>query len=119
MHEKIAIKEIQRPDVERQSRHLYDLIEMADHSILDKVLVDKRLYDIIIEHRRNWIRLKNIKYEDLQSNTIAFVPTEDLINQFRNDYNKMREGMIYGNSQPFEEVIAKLKKINAQINIMQ
>jgi hypothetical protein len=76
------------------------------------------LYAIIVEHRKNWIRLKGIDYEQLQSKTITFVPTEDLMEFFRNDYARMRETMIYGNVPSFEEIITKLKDINALINGM-
>lgn len=118
MHEKIVKKEIQNFDTERQSRHLYDMSQMKDNVILEKVLNDRMLYAIIIEHRKNWIRLKDIDYEQLQSKTIAFVPTEDLMEFFRADYAQMRETMIYGNVPSFDEIIAKIKDINALINGM-
>lgn len=118
MHEKIVKKEIQNFDTERQSRHLYDMSQMKDNVILEKVLNDRMLYAIIIEHRKNWIRLKDIDYEQLQSKTIAFVPTEDLMEFFRADYAQMRETMIYGNVPSFDEIITKIKDINALINGM-
>lgn len=119
MHEKIEIKEIiQHPDMERQSRHLYDMAQMKDSGILEKALKDRMLYTIIVEHRKNWIRLKGIDYEQLQSKTIAFVPTDDLMKFFRDDYAQMRETMIYGDVPSFDEIIAKIKDINALINGM-
>jgi len=85
---------------------------------LEKVLSDRMLYTIIVEHRKNWIRLKDIDYDQLQSKTIAFVPTEDLIEFFRDDYAKMQETMIYGNVPSFDEIIRQIKDINALINGM-
>ncbi len=120
MHEKIKIKEIiQHHDMERQSRHLYDMAQMKDSGIFGKALKDRMLYAIIVEHRKNWIRLKGIDYEQLQSKTIAFVPTKDLMDFFRDDYAQMREIMIYGDVPSFDEIIAKIKDINTLINGMQ
>ncbi|HEU0228274.1 MAG TPA: nucleotidyl transferase AbiEii/AbiGii toxin family protein [Arachidicoccus soli] len=116
MHEKISIKEILKPDVERQSRHLYDLVQMAEKGVLDQVMEDVLLYNIIIDHRKNWIRLKDIDYNTLQPKIIAFVPAEDLMEAFRKDYDKMLEGMIYGDPPNFNEMITKLKNINMLIN---
>jgi hypothetical protein len=118
MHEKIVKKEIRQSDVERQSRHLYDMSQMKNNMGLEKVLSDRMLYTIIVEHRKNWIRLKDIDYDQLQSKTIAFVPTEDLIEFFRDDYAKMQETMIYGNVPSFDEIIRQIKDINALINGM-
>ncbi len=116
MHEKILKKDILQPDVERQSRHLYDLVQMTDKNVLEQVLTDAALYNTIIEHRRNWIRLKDISYDTLHSKTVAFVPTEDLLETFRQDYNKMLAIMIYGTAPAFDEIIARLKEINELIN---
>lgn len=41
MHQKIVIKAIQNPYVERQFRHVYDIVVMADSAILEKALADK------------------------------------------------------------------------------
>lgn len=118
MHEKIVKKEIQNPDVERQSRHLYDMSQMKDNGVLQKVLNDRMLYTIIVEYRKNWIRLRDIDYNQLQSETIAFVPPEGLIEFFRDDYAKMQETMIYGDVPSFDEIIVKIKYINELINQM-
>jgi len=118
MHEKIVKKEIQHPDAERQSRHLYDMVQMKDNAILEKILVDQILYDTIVAHRKYWIRLKGIDYDQLQSQTVAFVPTEDLIEFFKDDYAKMSESMIYGIAPSFDEIITKIKEINVLINGM-
>lgn len=115
MHEKIIIKEIQRPDVERQSRHLYDMVMMAEKGILERVLGNKDLYETIIEHRKNWIRMKHINYDLLRPESISFVPTTDLLEFFKEDYAKMQDIMIYGNRPTFETIIDKIKNINEQI----
>lgn len=46
----------------------------------------------------------------------SFVPTEDLMELFRNDYSRMRDGMIYGTPDDFDTIIQKIKAINAWIN---
>ena len=115
MHEKVIKKEIQRPDVERQSRHLYDLVMMEEKGILENVLKNKDLYETILEHRKNWIRMKGIDYDSLRPESISFLPTDDLLENFKDDYSKMQSLMIYGNRPPFNTLIERIKIINEQI----
>lgn len=110
IHEKIVKKEIKDATIERQSRHLYDTVEMAaNKAILNQVLNNTELYNIIINPRKNWIRLKGIEYDTLQTQSINFVPSEDLIDYFKKDYEKMQKGMIYEECPTFIEIMNGIK----------
>ncbi|MGC4235814.1 MAG: hypothetical protein QM594_22775 [Niabella sp.] len=76
---------------------------MTDKNVLEQVLADAALCNTIIEHRRNWIRLKDVSYDILLPKTVAFVPTEDLIETFRQDYNKTLAIMIYSTAPGFDK----------------
>jgi predicted nucleotidyltransferase component of viral defense system len=102
--------------VERMSRHLYDLVQIMDTPIANQALADKELYHSVIEHRRIFIGLKGFDYATLASKTISIVPPTDLLSQWKADYEKMQDTMIYGNSVPFSKLIEKIKQLNERVN---
>jgi len=100
---------------ERMSRHLYDLVKMFDTCIAEKSLSDRGLYQSIVEHRKTFIGLKGFDYNTLAPETINIIPPDNIIAQWRKDYETMRETMIYGKSLPFDELINKIKELNKKI----
>jgi predicted nucleotidyltransferase component of viral defense system len=101
---------------ERMSRHLYDLERMCNTDIAEKALSDKELHKIIVEHRRVFIGLKGFDYSTLAPKSIKIIPPKRTINDWRKDYEIMRETMIYGNSPTFNKLIEKIKQLNETIN---
>ncbi|MBR1582373.1 MAG: nucleotidyl transferase AbiEii/AbiGii toxin family protein [Spirochaetales bacterium] len=97
------------------SRHLYDLEKMMDTEI-GQAINDKELYMSIVEHRRRFIGLKGFDYNTLMPESIDIIPPENVIGAWKKDYTAMQESMIFGDSLPFEELIARLKVLNERIN---
>ena len=115
LHEEFA----QLPEfirTERMSRHLYDLAKIYDAGIAEKALEDKGLYNSIVEHRRIFIGLKGFDYSTLAPKTINIIPPDGVIDLWQQDYETMRETMIYGNSLSFNVLIDKIKQLNERIN---
>jgi len=100
---------------ERQSRHLFDLMQMSSRGILDQAIEDKVLYTALIAHRRHFINLKNVNYNMMELQHLLFIPPDELLDTFRKDYETMRAEMIYGNSPDFEELIAEIRKIKLRL----
>jgi len=115
LHEEFA-KPQEFMRAERMSRHLYDLAKMYDTGIAEKALADKELYNSIVEHRRVFVGLKGFDYDTLFPSTINIIPPETVIVQWQQDYETMRETMIYGDSLPFNKLIDKIKQLNERIN---
>jgi len=103
---------------ERMSRHLYDLERMLQAGIADKAFAYNNLWTDIVEHRRVFIGLKDFDYNTLSPSTINIMPPENVINEWRRDYEIMRETMIYGESLPFNILIDRLKQLNERINVL-
>jgi len=101
---------------ERMSRHLYDLVKLDDAGIAEKALTDEELYKSIVGHRRVFVGLKGFDYDTLAPTKINIVPSENIINLWKADYETMCETMIYGNSLPFNKLIDKIKQLNEKIN---
>jgi predicted nucleotidyltransferase component of viral defense system len=118
LHEEFA-KPAESIRIERMSRHLYDLERMYSSEIADKAINNIDLWKNIIDHRRVFIGLKDFDYDKLAPATIQIIPPETVINEWRRDYETMRETMIYGDSLPFDKLIDKLKQLNEKINSLQ
>lgn len=107
MHE-----EFQRPADKmrsgRMSRHLYDLERIMDTDHGREALIDTKLYNDIINHRRTFTRMDGVDYSTHQPDKIDFVPPQNIIKEYEKDYKGMRESMIYGDSLPFEELIVRI-----------
>lgn len=115
LHEEFAKKEA-LIRVDRMSRHLYDVHRMLHTPIAEEALRDQELYDTVIEHRKTFIGLKGFDYSTLAKSTLTFIPPESVYNAWKKDYETMQEEMIYGESLPFDAMIAELQKFNKQMN---
>ena len=100
----------------RMSRHLYDIVKMADTDVERKALDNKILWDSIVEHRQKYVKMKNFDYELLQPQNINIIPPDYIISQWQQDYETMCETMIYGESLPFNKLIENLKQLNERVN---
>lgn len=113
LHEKYELG--LQPDAgQRQSRHLYDLHNMAQKGIAEQVIADKELYQTLLRHRAHYVRLNGIDYNALQLHTLNFIPPENLLDFFRNDYDVMREQMMYGDVPDFDALLASLTYLQQQ-----
>jgi predicted nucleotidyltransferase component of viral defense system len=115
LHEEFA-KSQELIRTERMSRHLYDLVQIMDTKIADEALANKRLYESIVEHRRIFIGLGGFDYSTLAPQTIKIVPPENIIDQWKVDYENMQNTIIYGESLSFNKLIGKIRQLNERIN---
>ena len=104
---------------DRMSRHLYDVIRIVDSGYADTALNDNELFVAIVEHRRKFIGLKGFDYGSLSPKTINIIPPEEVLEKWKDDYKKMQDSMIYGDSLSFEELLDQLRILNRRINDME
>lgn len=117
LHEEFA-KPIAEVRTERMSRHLYDLERMMRTDIMDQVLADEQLYRTVLEHRRKFIGLKGFDYDTLYPQTLSLRIPEEVLPQWQQDYETMQKTMIYGDSLPFDELLARISNLNARISTL-
>lgn len=109
-------EEFQKPDrskirAERMSRHLYDLVSMLDTPICTEALQDHTLYSHLISHRKWYTGYTYMDYEQLGYKTISFIPPDDLLQLYKDDYTDMCEEMIYRTPKDFGDLIEELKRL--------
>lgn len=95
-------------DVERLTRHLYDIEKMMDKDFAIEAMNNESLYSDIVEHRSKFTAWSGLDYQSHHPSTISFLPPESLHDALREDYRKMQEGFIYGESLSYEELIERL-----------
>lgn len=102
--------------VERMSRHVYDIAMMMEQGIHSRALTDENLYRQVLEHRRQFIGLKGFNYDTLYSDSITIVPTGEVRDLWRKDYEQMQEHMIWGESTPtYDNLLEILLHLNEQL----
>jgi len=117
-------EEFQRPiekiRVARLSRHLYDVVKLSKSEFAKKAFTDKNLYETIVLHRHTFNRLSGVDYNLHQTKTINPIPVHEVMEDWKIDYNKMIEEMIYEeNPLSFQEIMDELMKIKVKINSLE
>jgi hypothetical protein len=113
-------EEFQQPaekvKVDRQSRHLYDLEKLMDTNFAKKALLDKNLYQHIVEHRSKITPLRGIDYANHTPDKINPIPPDNMMAAWKKDYELMQKSMIYGKSLPFDKLIERIVLLKETIN---
>lgn len=93
---------------ERMSRHLYDLERLMDTEHGHAALVDRILYNSIVEHRKKFNQLRGIEYTQHTPSQVNCIPPDTMMKRWEEDYRLMRESMIYGEVLEFDQLIGRL-----------
>lgn len=84
---------------------------MIDTDSEARALEDVNLYKEIIHHRKSYQRISWMQYETLNYATVSFIPPDSLMELYRDDYQTMREQMIYAETDSFDNLIERLKSL--------
>lgn len=117
LHEEFQ-KETKFIRVERMSRHLYDLEKLMDTNHGIEALKDTALYNIIVDHRKNFNTIRGIDYANHTPKSINIVPPEETIKDWEKDYKTMQESMFYGDTISFDKLMERITELNTRIKTM-
>jgi hypothetical protein len=119
LHEEFQ-RPIEKMRVDRLSRHLYDVYQLAKAGIAEKAINDKELYETIVAHRYKFSRVGEVDYNKHNPKTINPIPKEIVIADWEEDYTKMKEAMIYGENKPsFKDLIINLMELIKQLQVVE
>lgn len=118
LHEKLSYGYPESIQGDRQSRHLYDLVQLMETEAGQAALTDVELYNEIVENRRYYIRLNGVDYDKLFPLHVSFVPSIEIMQEFQNDYEAMQTSMIYGPSHDFDELVRRIKILNGRFRLI-
>lgn len=105
--------------VDRLSRHLYDVYHLSKAGIADRAIKDKELFETIVAHRYKFSRVGDVDYNNHNPKTIDPIPPTRIIEDWKEDYAKMKEDMIYEENKPsFEDLIDNLNKLKTDLKAL-
>jgi hypothetical protein len=93
---------------DRKSRHLYDLEKMMDKDFAVKAVADNALWSSICRHRQIFTRVSGVDYSGDIRKKICLTPPLRVIDDWRQDYEKMQHTMIYGSSLSFDNLLKRM-----------
>ena len=106
--------------VDRLSRHLYDIYHLTKAGIAEKAINDKELYETIVAHRYKFSRVGEVDYNLHSPKTLNPIPVADKMEEWKSDYAKMKEDMIYEENKPsFEDLINNLNELRTKLQALK
>ncbi len=99
--------------VSRKSRHLYDLEKMMDKEFARKAITDNNLWNTIHHHREIFTHMKDVDYTPDVRDRVCLIPPQNIIEEWRKDYEAMQTSMIYGESLSFEKLIKRMSALES------
>jgi predicted nucleotidyltransferase component of viral defense system len=95
----------------RMTRHLYDLHKLMDTKFAEEALADVELYKTIVEYRSIMTRERGVDYSTHHPSQINFVPENEVVDLWKDDYKNMAETFIYEQPIPFEVLLNRMKEL--------
>lgn len=112
-------EEFNRPNgcthLDRLTRHMYDIEKMMDLACAQRALHDKQLYMDIIRHRSSFTAWSGLDYHSHEPATISFLPPEHVLAELKDDYRKMQEYFIFGETCSFETLLDRLRRLQERL----
>src|SRR5690606_219178 len=102
-------------DRDRLSRHYYDVAMIGDTEVGRKALGDHALATAVREHNLLAFRQAWKKFEEAVPGSLRIVPQAELRREIEKDYAAM-QGMILGDTPPFDWIMERLAAIEAEVN---
>lgn len=105
--------------VDRLSRHLYDIYHLTKAGIAEKAINDKELFETIVAHRYKFSRVGEVDYNLHNPKTLNPIPIPGIIEEWKSDYAKMKDDMIYEENKPsFEDLINNLEELRTKLQAL-
>lgn len=101
----------------RNSRHYYDLAQMAASSVKETALAHLDLLTSVVDFKKRFYPRGWARYDLAKPGTLRLVPETHVLHAVTEDYRAM-ENMIYGECPDIETVMTCLKDLENEINCL-
>ena len=88
---------------------------MYNSPVKDAAFADLDLLDRVVKFKEKFYRCPWAKYEDAKAGTMKLMPPEYNLKALEDDYKHM-QNMIFGTKPSFDEIMAIIKLLEAEIN---
>lgn len=109
LHEELS-KPPEKIKTYRMSRHFYDLHMIMDTDYGSIAINSSDLYQTIVSHRSTFNKIAGIDYNSHLPNTIDFIPQDNLIKPWEEDYIEMRK-MMAGEPPTFFVLMERMREL--------
>lgn len=100
----------------RMSRHLYDVVRLAEAGIGERALDDPGLFQRVAEHRRVFFARNRASHATLERGQLRLVPRGERLERWREDYRRMQDAMFWREPPTFDHLVAALRMIEERMN---
>lgn len=103
---------------ERQARHYYDLVKLADHDQGKGAIEDDfHLLEVVSRDKAMLFPAAWARYNEAKRGSLRLVPDSDLSRLLADDFQKMiRSGMFGTEPPPWDEILEGLRSLESRIN---
>ncbi|MBU4262904.1 MAG: nucleotidyl transferase AbiEii/AbiGii toxin family protein [Proteobacteria bacterium] len=101
----------------RNSRHYYDMAQMAMSSVKVSALADLSILESVVEFKKRFYPRGWANYDLAKPGTLRLIPQGHVLESFKNDYKAMRN-MIYGEYPEYSKILHVLAKLEDEINAL-
>jgi hypothetical protein len=100
----------------RLARHYYDLCCLIRRGVAVAAAADIDLFFRIAAHREVFFRWSWVDYATLRPGTLRLVPEKGQVQEWRADYDAMRDVMFFGDVPTFDEILATVRDFQDRFN---
>jgi nucleotidyltransferase AbiEii toxin of type IV toxin-antitoxin system len=112
-----AHRPVDSPQPRNYSRHYYDLAMMAKSDVKNKALSDLKILEAVVEFKKRFYGRGWANYDLAKPGSLKLIPEEHIMTVLRKDYAEMYQ-MIFGEYPSFDDIMATLYQLEAEINEM-
>ena len=106
-----------KADVNRQSRHWYDLKMLYKHAAGESAISNRSLLEDVVAHKKVFFHTGYANYDNCLRKEFKLAPDGELLSNLETDYKGMLSaGMIYDNPPSFEEIMNDVHEIEKILN---
>lgn len=105
---------LDKMDIDRKSRHWYDLHRLYEEGYAQRAMADKELFEAIRAHRKIFTKDAHVNYDELTAAKLDLFPPPEHDAAWQADYQKMIESYIYHEPPSMDSLRAMMKKIMAK-----
>lgn len=106
-----------RPNLQRRSRHWYDLAKLADHQIGRDAVADRELLANVVEQKKILHHYHYADYDGCLSGSLRLIPDGEAVSKLRIDYQEMIDAKMFWREPPkFSEIMDRLKGLENEVN---
>jgi hypothetical protein len=107
------------PDLNRYSRHYYDVHQIWQHREYGKKTALMRdLAEACRQHKELMFRAPDHRYDRAVPGTYRLMPTKEMLRKLASDYDRM-SAMIFGTPPKFEDVMVSIEELERFVNDKQ